>query len=255
MRWIIPLLATASIVAVTLPAVAQAAPMAAKPSANFSFVINKVNQGVKPRFSYSVKNEPRGSEIYLQRQFGSAHTWENVEHLKAASGTTTAPAVRIGPYVYRIRLSTGKKTVTTSRAENLYSYGKITMQDLCDTLIGGSTCDPRTVQIGDQAFNFIFWPGTYAYPTWVQVFQFTKTSCRQISVRFATNGSTNGDRAYTQVVQSGTKPTQSSSPTGVIGTMNVSLNGGPYILNGSTSSDGIEYFNGSALCYTATGLR
>jgi hypothetical protein len=225
----------------------------AKPSVTFSFVNDKIAQSAKPEFTYQTTHLPKGSVRYLQDQVGSAHVWENVEKLIRSSATVTAPKVAMGKYLYRIRVSRRGRTVVTSRNRPLYVYGKITFSVFCGPG-GWSPCPPQTVQIGTTIFTYVI--GSYAgtYPSYENLMKINSTSCKTLTIRFATNDSNSGTIAYLQVVQSRTNPQYGQTPTGTIGTKTFKLDGGPFYINFSETTGSEVFFNGSAICYTHSGL-
>jgi hypothetical protein len=107
-------------VAIANPVVANAAAASPRPSAAFTFKHNKVERDVKPVLTYRTTHLPRPSFAYLQRQYGSTRVWKNVERLKKAAGTVTAPGVQMGKYEYRIWVGKSGRTVVTSGVQRLY---------------------------------------------------------------------------------------------------------------------------------------
>jgi hypothetical protein len=256
------LLATSALVAIA--AISAAHPVAAgalahptapsHPSATFSFVNNKINSGAKPRLTYSTVHLPRRSKIYLQRQFGSRRAWKSVEHLKKPSGTAGTPAVQMGSYAYRIRVLAGKKAVTTSAVHHLYAYGNVAYATLCTET--DASCQQGTMQVCDTVFTYVqHIPGTTTYPTYTQILSLGKTSCSQIKIRWAAFDTTSGDASYTKILQSSSDPRKASTPSNTIGTITARLDGGPLIVDGATTDGNDMFLNGSARCYTTSGLR
>lgn len=242
----------AAVVAVTGAATAQAALSAPRPSATFAFKVNRIQHLVKPVLTYKTSNLPRGSVINLQRQFGTGRVWKNVERLKAAKGTVSAPAVQMGKYEYRIRVTKSGRAVVTSATKPLYSYGRVALSAVCAAIEG--FCGAQTVQIGSTVFTYIL-NGANTYPSYVTVLKVTPTSCAHAWIQFGTNDSTSGAVAYAEVVQSSTDPQTRSVAAGAIATLSAKLDGGPFYVDVSETDDESVYVNGYASCYTPSGLR
>jgi hypothetical protein len=228
----------------------------AKPSVNFSFVKDRVTQKEKLHITYSSQNLPTGSLIYLQSQVGSAHAWKNVERLPSSASTATAPGVSVGKYEYRLLVTTRKGApVVASHPHALFSYGKIPFAALCQDYSGGP-CTPSNIQIGNTIFTYVDRdePAS-SYPHYSQFLILNSTSCRSLTLLFATDDTQSGGNAYVELVQSKANPKYAQTPDGTIGTLKGTLNGGPFALD--ETNDGFvnfDYFNGSANCYTLNGL-
>lgn len=228
---------------------------AARPSATFYFKHQRVNQGSKPVVIYSTSHLPAHSVIYLQREFGSAHVWENVEHLKFRNGTVTAPGVQMGMYNYRVRVTARGKVVVTSRTRPLYSYGRVALNAFCNESEVGYCGSPETIQIGQVVFTYVL--ANYepnSYPTYSDVLELNSTSCDAISVQYATTDTSSGDYAYFEVIQARSDPQYGQTPVVTIGTFHATLDGGPFYLEDSETTGSSVYSNGYATCYTRSGL-
>jgi hypothetical protein len=254
-RRILVLTAAASVAALCAgapgPAMASAN-ATARPTASFSFVHDKVSAGKRPSLTYATAHLPKGSTRYLQRQFGFGHVWKNVEPLRHAAGTTTAPAVTMGKYEYRIRIVAHGKQVTVSKVHPLFSYGRVSYTDLCKSATSATDCQGGAVQIGNTAFTYAETSDPSAFPTYTPELSDNKTSCSSITVNW---GDTNtSENSYIKIIQSATDPQKSSTPNGTVGKLVAELDGGPFFLDDSSDTcfDNI-YFNGFALCYTGTG--
>ncbi len=234
---------------------AQASVATTRPSATFHFKAVRVDQGTKPVVIYSTSHLPAKSVSYLQRQFGSAHVWENVEKLKAASGTVTAPGVEMGKYVYRLRVMQGSKVVVTSAARTLYSYGSVPLNAFCNESQAGYCGSPQTVQIGQTVFTYTVESGApNSYPDYTDVLELNSTSCDAITVRYATDDTNSGDDVYEEVIQARSDPQYGQAGIDTIATFQATLDGGPFYLEDSETEGYQIYMNGSASCYTPSGL-
>jgi len=245
-----PLVGLLALAFAVMPA-ASAATARPRPSASFSFRHDKVSTRTKPVLSYVTSNLPAGVRIYLQRQFGSAHAWKNVEQLKARRGTATAPAVALGEYGYRLHVMAGHRVVVTSRSHKLYSYGTVPLSALCPA--DGISCPAHTIQVGDTIFTYVL-VGNGDYPDYNPALELNSTSCDSLSLQFAAAYDTNtSDSAYVEVIQSKTDPQYGSTLVGTIGSFRASLDGGPFYLETAETVDADVVMNGTASCYTPSG--
>lgn len=246
----------ALIAGASLPATASAN-LKTRPMASFTFVHDKVDAGKRPSLNYTTAHLPRGSVRYLQRQFGFAHVWKNVERLRRASGRTTAPAVPMGKYRYRIRVMAKGRQVVVSRIHPLYSYGRVSYTDLCKSATSHANCSSGAVQIGNTAFTYAEYDIPSVFPSYSQELSDNTTSCSSITVRWGYVDSSMSN-SYIKIIQSATDPQKGSTPNGTIGKLVATLDGGPFFLDSSADSNNADqfiYFNGFALCYTDNGLR
>jgi hypothetical protein len=225
----------------------------ARPTASFTFVHDKVDAGKRPSLKYTTAHLPKGSAIFLQRQFGFGQVWKNVEHLPRAAGTTTAPAVPMGKYEYRIRVVAHSKQVTVSKTHPLFSYGRVSYTDLCKSATFGG-CQSGAVQIGNTAFTYAAENDPSSFPSYTETLSDNKTSCSSITVNWGDANTNTSERSYVKIIQSATDPQKSSTPNGTLGKLVAKLDGGPFFLDDSSDSGSdFVYLNGSALCYTGTG--
>jgi hypothetical protein len=244
---------TMAALALTVPAMsaARAATATPKPTASFAFKHDRVKANTKLVLTYRTAHLPAGAKDYLQRQFGSAHVWKNVMLLKAASGTATAPGVQIGKYAYRMHVTKSGKVLVNSRTRSLYSYGTVALSTLCaDEYV---ECSTNTVQIGDHVFSYVL-TGANAYPDYSTVLKLTSTSCNSMDLQFGTDDTTSGAEAYIEVIQTSSDPEYGSTPISTIGTFTGGLDGGPFYLEVSETNEYLTYVNGTANCYTLSGL-
>jgi hypothetical protein len=240
----------------SVPAIASAHAKT-RPTASFTFVNDKVDAGKRPSLNYTTAHLPKGSVRYLQRQFGFGHVWKNVERLRLAAGKTTAPAVPIGKYEYRIRVVARGRQVVVSRIHPLFSYGRVSYTDLCKSASSHTDCSSGAVQIGNTAFTYAEDDIPAVFPRYSQELSDNTTSCSSITVRW---GYVDADmsNSYVKIIQSATDPQKGSTANGTIGKLVAKLDGGPFFLDSSADSNNADefiYFNGFALCYTDNGLR
>jgi hypothetical protein len=245
------------------PAVAGPASASARPRVSFSFKNNRIRSTQRPVVRYTSANLPFRSKLELQRQFGTARVWKNVVLLKGRSGTQSVPAVQMGRYRYRVNVTHRSSTVVVSATKLLYSYGRVTLADLCNEpstsiIVHNTNCNTQTVQVGEHIFTYLIEDSPPGWPnTNTEVTVSAKTSCRTISIQFALDNNANSqDLAYVQVVQTSSDPQSKSVGTGAIGDAYFSLDGGPWYLNIATSNayNDNEYVNAYLSCWSLNGL-
>ncbi len=231
-----------------------------KPSVSLKFATNKVTASKTMTVDVSTKDLPRGTTLYLQWQVGSKHVWTRYRVLGSTAGTSVVKAPDIGKYEFRVLASTKKATVTSSSDEVLYSYGTVTLTDFCNEAIQCN--DSGNVQIGSTDYTYAeYWNTSDTYPQWGEAANLAQnTSCRSATLTFAGSGDFDGAASfvtYEKIVQTKSQATQASTAPNTIGTLTVTLDGGPWIQDISTSDTGINanvYLNGTFSCYTPTGL-
>lgn len=139
--------------------VVSAAPASAtvRPKASLSAVHSRITSGHTPQFKYAVSGVPRGSKLYLQRQYGTGHVWKSVRTLTKHTGTVTAPAVSMGRWLYRVNVVRNHKAVVHSATRPVFAYGNLTFSQFCnrtqDTEFDGY-CDSGTDQVGSRVFAY-----------------------------------------------------------------------------------------------------
>jgi hypothetical protein len=241
----------------------------AKTHISFSFTGDRVSDTARPHLKWSVTGHlPAGRAIELQRQYGTAHVWKNVEGLHARVGTGYAPRVELGKYKYRIVVSKGRRTLAISADQVLYSYGDIPLANICgDANNGdqgvqvagsGGSCGTSTVQVGGTVFTYLLFDGNGTEPpNYDQSVIFPpRTSCRAITLQWALdNGAGSSDTASVEIVQASADPQSASTPYGQVGQQTFSLTGSAWDLDNWVTGPDNEYINGSLSCYTTSGLR
>jgi hypothetical protein len=218
----------------------------------------QVDVGAGPAFTYSTTAGPSGVVVQLQRQFGTAKSWQSVATVAAGANlATTAPVLsQMGKYVYRLAAVKGTTIQAISPSAVAYAYSGVPLYQLCGRCGG-------TVVVGGKVFSYTdllddtpFGTETI-YPAWQQheFFDTKGTSCRSLTVQFASSSQGPADTVYVQVVQTASDPVVASTPQGAVGSVTVKLDGGPVYVNGSGTTgydeDIAVAITGS--CYSATG--
>ncbi len=230
----------------------------------FAFIKSRVNAHHGIALKYSAAGLPRGSALYLQRQAGTAHAWQQVRRLRGLSGRVIAPGVPLGQYAYRVEAKRGRRSLKASRVRKLYSYGSVSIGTLCSNSKvvdnAGNGCPySGSTQVGSHIFQYkilVNNNGSSVYPNFYQLIQFPATTCRSISITFGmpADSSQSGDTAYIETVEQTKDPAVASAGFGSLATFRAQLDGHPWFLeNAATSTnDGIA-INATASCYTRSG--
>jgi hypothetical protein len=243
---------------------ATAASAAARPSVTFTFAKNRVITHQAVTVTYSSRRLPRGSGLYLQRQFGSARVWKNVSKLHGTSGTQKIAGVPQGRYSFRVRARRDGRTLAVSPTRRLYSYGPVSIAVLCNNpkvnINTDNGCpDSGSTQVGNHVFPYkvlVSDNDSSVYPTFFNLIDFPATTCRSITFTFGMpqDASQSGDTGYIEAVEQTLDPQVGHVGFGALRTFRVALDGHPWFLENSASSgaDGIA-INATASCYTVSG--
>ena len=262
---------TASLIAgayVAMPATAGP-----KPTPTLTIPNNHVTANKPFNVRYSSSHVPRGSTLFLQRQFGSAHVWKNVKRLAGTHGATSAPGVQMGEYGYRVAISKPHKASIYSRGRNVFVYGNIPFTTLCSArnVQWGNFdngCQSGSAQVGNylfQAAATFSAEGSYnASAPNVNLAVAPSTSCRALHLDYGESNYDNqfagGNMMITQiVVQAHSDPVSVTFPGGTLQHTDVALDGGPFQITDESSYTGAGSLsvlvNGSLNCFTSNGVR
>lgn len=90
-----------------------------RPEVSFAFTQQAVTSGVQPQLRYAATNLPKGSQIFLQLEYGTPPQWDYVEALRAVGGTLALQALPVGLYHFRLAVLDGIDVVATSPSRYL----------------------------------------------------------------------------------------------------------------------------------------
>lgn len=214
-------------------------------------------------------NVPKGSTIEVQREFGTANFWRTVLVVQGRSAVShSIPPLQMGKYEFRVIAIKGHTTeAALSHTKTVFSYGPVSLSNLCNApnssggyRIGGSGCAPGTIQVAGKLFQYAFIGNYNALrpPNTGAIMSFSATTCDSISLQFSLGQgqqASAGDVAFAEVVQTKSDLQSASAPLGTVGTLNASLDGGPFNINNSATNGDEVYWAGSAMCWSATGER
>jgi hypothetical protein len=251
----------ACLIGIAAPAIA--APAKAHPSATFTFKSARVTANAQPTVVYSSAHLPAGSVLYLQRDFGTKHVFKNVKKLAGHAGSVAAPGVAMGRYTYRVVAVRSKKDVAVSSTRFLYSYGKVTIAQLCrrsrKTEFNGADCETGTDQVGSAVYNYVARDedGNDG-PNQDAAIQAQDSSCRSASITEAVSNDDAQNEGTTsqsvQLTQSAADALSATSVVGSIGTFSGHISSGSWDLEFYTDTGDVDVdFNGSLQCWSASG--
>jgi hypothetical protein len=234
-------------------------------SLSWNFSSNRLNANTPVQVTYSAVGVRPGSSISFEREFGTAHVWKAVATFPVGSAATTVnlPAVQTGAYLYKVRVTTGRKVDFYSAQRWLYAYGPVTLTTLCAKDNAGS-CSSGNVQLqNSKIYNYESVAGTYSSTSPGElVMGFPNTSCRSgvLTIESGRPNSLNtGDVSYIQVTQTASDPQITSLPDTSQTVFTIKLDGGPFDIDewhsGGTDNYAIIYYSGIFNCYTLSGVR
>jgi hypothetical protein len=234
-------------------------------SVTWNFSSSRINAGAPVQVTYHATGVAQQSIVSIQQQFGTKHVWKNVANFPVGRVSTTVnlPAVPIGDYVYRLRVSTGHRLDFYSLARRLYAYGNITLTTICHAFNNGG-CGPGSVQLqNSQIYNYELTLLTFSTVSPGDTAMSAKNnSCRSgtLTIESGIQSARNpGDITSVQITQSASNPQLTTLPDTSQTVFNFNLDGGPFDLDawhsGGPSTETVVWFSGTFNCYTLNGLR
>jgi hypothetical protein len=226
--------------------------------------------GKAVRFSYSVRNPPKGSVIDLQRQNNAVGKWTTIKKLRNRSGDTSGPELAIGEYGLRVAvLKNGRLVAQDNKV--VFEYGDIQFSALCgadnvtwDNNDGG--CNTSAEQIGGNLFSSAatFDASNASNSAEVNILVTPATSCRTMTLSFGESNAdeqrAGGSMMLTQnVVQDKNPEVSTTFAGGTLQSTTIKLDGGAFEISDQsttyTGSGTLEVLeNGTLNCYTSNGV-
>ncbi|MGA2877214.1 MAG: hypothetical protein ABSE82_16985 [Nitrososphaerales archaeon] len=239
---------------------------AGRPALTWNFSDSQVTSDTPLLASFVFNGLPTGSIVTFERGFGTASFLRPVARYSASGAGSmqiTLPSVPLGFYHYKVLVSTSAgRVILQTSLKPLYSYGTIPFSSLCgatNASVGGSGCGLNTVQVGANLFTYDLEGNFSGYqpPNYATLIMFPANTCRSITLNFALSETNTQptDTAYIQIIQTTLDPEQASTPQGTVGTLVANLDGGPWYLQNSAINGDNVYYNGSASCWTASGVN
>jgi hypothetical protein len=216
-----------------------------RPTVSLSFASAAIDAGTGPTLTYGTSGVPAGYAVRLQRQFGTAAVWRDVQPL-ALSGTTTAPSLTMGKYIYRVGVIAPTGVLVAWQQGAVAAYGDVPLTQLMQV-------QSHTVQIGTQLFRYAyeFGSGTTTF------LHMDSTSCRSVRFSVGKTGTATSNGGSVDVVQETADAQSLHVMSNEVKAFTASLTGDAVDLNISDTSgdDGYTYVDGVLSCYTADGMR
>ncbi len=222
------------------------------------------NANVATRFSWSVSGGSTPAYALLQRQQGMKRVWRTVARLRGDSGSGAIPPLAIGAYSLRVALYLGSR-VEAAHSHTLRVFGEVPLSAMCsgftlpDDNINSCKADNGVATIGQNAFPYVANLSSNA-DGGLTTLTASKTTCRSIALQFgiAQTEAEQGDIVSLAVYQSSLDPISASVPDNTIGSLNATLDGGPWQLHATNTVEVGGSYNllvsGHASCYTSTGI-
>jgi hypothetical protein len=89
------------------------------PAVSFTFAQQTVDSGAQPKLTYSSRNLPAGTRIFLQVAYGTPTQWDFLKSLNGTTGTTTLQSLPTSLYDFRLVAEQGINQVAVSPVEYL----------------------------------------------------------------------------------------------------------------------------------------
>lgn len=208
---------------------------------------------------------PVGSRVDIEVESGSS-TMQRVLQRYAVRGrgsrTIALPGVPMGSYRYRVTATySNGKLIANSTWQKLYSYGDVPLARLCvaqGAIVGGDGCQGGDIQVASNLFIYAIEGNgdLNKPPQYGTIINFPATTCRSLSLNMAldSNNSKPGDTAFVQVIETSLAPQLVTVSQGAVTTFNVNLDGGPFLVQNSSSAPDYVFYNGTGSCWSSSGV-
>jgi hypothetical protein len=237
----------------------------ARPWIKFALLNSHVSAGDPISGTITYSGLPAGTKVLIERSTGPSASQQVIMRLGAMGSGTRDMKLR-GEFTGKYRfaaVATGQnaKPISRSAWQQLFSYGDVPLSILCPdpgATIGGNWCQGGDIQVGANLFAYAI-EGNVDFnkpPSYGIIVSFPANTCRSISLNIAmdTNGSLPGDTATVQVIQETVGPQTITVAQGVVNTLQVNLDGGPFYVENSSTADDYLFYNGSANCWSRNGI-
>src|SRR5579862_514693 len=229
-----------------------------QPTLAWQFDSMRVTAGQPSGLDYSISGLQHGDRLLFQRRFGEHGVWRTVVNIPARNtGSTEVPAVSMGRFVYRAKLTSGLGVLrTTSGVRFLYSYGTVSLATLGSApgMSSGGEFYPGTVEVGSVSFTYeLVGTGSdcNASPNWCTELNFPATTCRAVTLHFAVQQS--NDSATVQFLEPRRALLHASTSFGTMGILQGELDGYPWSFQDDSPGGSVIYYSGHFSCWTPDG--
>lgn len=281
------LLATALAVGLTAaPASAAVHPPAVVAAAKAKAKLTGTSQltvPASPSLKYVFSKLPKGKKTYELQRKAPTGGWMRVKTLKKSSGTVTAPQLTVlGAYTYRVvakhKVKGKTKSIVASKAKTVKAYGTVDLLSICNSAypsllsayylgyFGASGCDNNnnhgTKIVGGVPFSYLVQNQVQASPATGDLLTSGTTlpTCTSISLQWIAWDSKHSDAPIGSSIflTQGTATQAVAAAAGTVGSATFNISAGkPLVVAGTTDVLGSTPwigFNGTAVCYTPTGI-
>lgn len=171
----------------------------------------------------------------------------------------------MGRYVYRLVLKRSGNIIETTAARVIYSYGTVTLAQLCRgtlrlTMDMNGRCETGGVAVGNQDFAYSSIAEHFnTGPNQRTEVSSANSSCRSITVHFATsNDEIQADQTTRAgaIIRQATAAAQAKTvPAGTIGTLSAALTSRNWDVSMWSDSGDYVYYTVTLSCYTRSAVR
>jgi hypothetical protein len=224
-----------------------------------------------------------GVEVLKTNTTSGQSAWTVVKTVRmnhADTGTIVLPGEGVGAWHERLAAETPKRQILAlSIPRVIDTYGVISLTSLCSGVSSATNGSCSTSAAPDVQINGTIYPnvisdvGAVPYQPGQagdSVLFDPASSCSSITLSFKVDSEdgniSNNEFGYVSVTQAGATPHSAAVAAYQSGSFKVTLNQGPFYVNvqgtaGSASSPDTGspvidvYINGTALCYTTSGVR
>jgi hypothetical protein len=251
-------------VALALPAVvAEPAFSATDVRVKWRFATSTHLAGATATVVWSVRNAPRGSQVVLQRTFGTAEVFKAVKVLdrsmqfRRSAGRAVIRVPAMGVYRYRAKVIAPSGVRSRGRERSLWSFGAVPLSQLCERQNG---CKTGEYVAGGVLFGYSARATDYKGSN--PVFAFESNTCMSVHLDWVPGQTNSGQTWPGQVgilllTQESRDPVGAQTPMDTISSLDARLvPGRSWWLNLDQSGGNRRmrfYLAGSALCYTPDG--
>ena len=270
----------ASALAIGLAAApAQAAP---KPKATLSGA-SSLTVPSAPSLKYKFTRLPSGKKAFQLQVKSPTGGWMKAAKLKKASGTIRAPKLStLGAYTYRVVALKKNKVIVASKAKTVKAYGTVDLLSICSRAYPSlldpdlfanpyAHCDNHyppasgagTTIVGGAPFGYLNSLTIASTPSSTVVLSShgQVSSCKSITLQWAAwdqKNNVNTPVATSVYLTQGTATQGGAGQAAQIAQSTFSIESGkPLTISATSQALGADTrwaFNGTAVCYTASGL-
>jgi hypothetical protein len=205
-----------------------------------------VDAGSPIPFSWSGRHLGPQHRLVVQRQVGTAHSWQTVMRLKANSGSDQLPGLPLGRYKLRIADFSIIRRVLAQQVARIGVFGLVPFS----TLFNAS--ENRVYTTPSTTFSYVAHYESFDDPAWTV----SHNHCRSVHIAFVSGSHYKPTTSTLTLVQETRDPVSVSTPTDAIATLDAELvPGQSWSVNPDTiGGESTFYINGYAVCESTAGF-